>query len=68
MGLRTKTVPRIDPATPLSDLVVCHTAVIRSEWGPCWAGKMLRKDDPLVVAVPQAFQPLMDRIHAQGLA
>jgi hypothetical protein len=65
--VKTET-PRIDPRTPIGDLVVCHVAIINSEWGRCHVGKMLRKDDPLVAAAPQAFQPLMDRIDAQGLA
>ena len=71
MALRTKAAahaatsdppPRIDPETKIKDLVVCHISVVRSEWGPCPEGQIMRADHPLVLAAPDAFRPLAEHI------
>jgi hypothetical protein len=38
--------------------VRAHTKITSSQWGSCAAGEVRRKDDPIVVNVPQCFSPL----------
>jgi hypothetical protein len=45
--------PQIDPVTPISELVRCHTTIVESEWGGCGRGELREKTDPLVVNLPE---------------
>jgi hypothetical protein len=54
--------PRIDPATPLRDLLVCTRAVISSGAGACNEGRIVERADPVVSAAPEAFLPLIERM------
>ena len=47
--------PRIDPATPISDLRVCITTILNSVAGRCTKGTIVTSSDPLVAAAPEAF-------------
>jgi hypothetical protein len=40
--------PRIDPKTPISQLMVCTRAIIRSVAGPCKEGLIVMADDPRI--------------------
>ena len=54
---------RIDPATPVSELVVCTRRIISSPAGPCAPGAIVRRDDLRVEAAPEAFEPLSTRLE-----
>jgi hypothetical protein len=54
--------PRIAGDTPLSQLVVCIRAILRSEAGPCAEGVITTVDDPRVLLAPDCFAPVADRI------
>ncbi|MBA3690364.1 MAG: hypothetical protein H0W82_02985 [Actinobacteria bacterium] len=54
--------PRISPDTALGDLAICTTEVFSSAEGPCRAGRIVHKGDPLVAAAPTAFAPLLTRL------
>ncbi len=53
---------RISPDTRLDDLRVCTTEILDSVEGPCRAGRIVHKGDPLVAAAPSAFEPLLGRL------
>ena len=54
--------PRIDPKTPISQLMVCTRVIIRSEAGPCREGVIVKIDDPRIAIAPECFNPLSDRL------
>lgn len=54
--------PRIDPSTRLADLVVCTQEVISSSVGRVREGTIAHKNDRRVIAAPEAFRPLLERI------
>jgi hypothetical protein len=54
---------RIDPKTPLDELMVCTRGIVRSVAGPCREGTIVRNDDARAVLAPEAFTPLIDRIE-----
>jgi hypothetical protein len=53
---------RIAGDTPISRLVLCMRAILRSEAGPCAEGVITTVDDPPVVLAPDCFSPLADRL------
>jgi hypothetical protein len=56
--------PRIDPRTPLEELMVCDRAIVRSVAGPCREGTIVTRADQRVVLAPECFSPLLDRVDA----
>jgi len=54
--------PRIDPKTPLTDLMICTRGVLTSVAGAVWEGTIVRKDDARVTAVPEEFRPLIEQL------
>lgn len=54
--------PRIDPATPLSALVACSRGILSSKAGTAREGAIHLADDAIVLAVPEAFMPLSERL------
>jgi hypothetical protein len=56
--------PRIDPKTPLEELMVCNRAIVRSVAGPCREGTIVTRSDLRVVLAPECFSPLLDRVDA----
>ena len=53
----------VDPSTPISELCMCSRRVIDSVRGGCEVGRILRWDDPRVLAAPESFEPLMHRLE-----
>ena len=53
----------VDPSTPISELCVCSRRLIDSTAGGCELGRILRCDDPRVLAAPEAFEALMLRLE-----
>jgi hypothetical protein len=51
------------PFTPISELCVCSRRLIDSTAGGCEVGRIVRWDDPRVLAAPEAFEPLMLRVE-----
>ena len=49
----------ITASTPVAEIVICHRAVIDSVAGPVAVGAIKLRDDPHVLAAPDAFQPLL---------
>jgi hypothetical protein len=64
-AVKPKAPPRIDPATPLRDLLVCRRAVTMSEAGACARGAIVLADDPIVALAPDAFRPLTAHLGAR---
>jgi hypothetical protein len=54
--------PRIDPKTPIGDLLICHVEVLGSTAGGCPEGYVVTRNDPLALAAPEAFAPLADHL------
>jgi hypothetical protein len=54
--------PRIDPKTPISRLMICTRAILRSEAGSCAEGMIVRVDDPRVALASECFSPLTERL------
>ena len=54
--------PRISGNTPISKLMYCTRAILRSEAGPCREGVIVKIDDPRVAIAPECFLPLSLRL------
>lgn len=54
--------PRIDPATPLADLMVCTQGIIESDAGACGEGRIVTRTDPIVGVAPDCFRPLVEML------
>jgi hypothetical protein len=64
-AVKAKAPPRIDPATPLRDLLVCRRAITMSKAGTCAQGAIVLVDDPIVALAPDAFRPLVTCLGAR---
>jgi hypothetical protein len=62
VGNRKTSQQPFDPSTPISELSVCIQAVLRSDFGTASEGQFVLTSAPIVQAIPEAFQPFMDRI------
>ena len=63
---RPITPPRIDPATPLKDLVLCTRGVEWSIAGTAEQGWIFAASDAVVLAAPEAFAPLAEHLGSAG--
>lgn len=54
--------PKVDPSTPLSDLVRCTTTIVQSRWGRCGRGEVRLRTDPIVVHLPEHFHGLIGEV------
>ena len=58
--------PRINPATPLSDLVLCTREVVESVGGTAGKGTIFAASDAVVLAAPEAFAPLSEHLGSSA--
>ena len=61
-AVRPEVPSRIDPATPLRDLMIATDGIIDSAAGPCAKGRIVHRDDPVVQVAGQFFRPLVDTL------
>jgi len=54
--------PRISDDTPISRLMYCTRAILRSEAGPCREGVIVQIDDSRIAIAPECFLPLSLRL------
>jgi hypothetical protein len=54
--------PKVNPSTPVSDLVRCTTTIIQSRWGGCGRGEVRLRTDSIVEHLPEHFHDLIDEV------
>lgn len=54
--------PRIDPSTPIGELLICIRGITMSKAGPCAEGYLVTRDHPLAKVAPECFASLTERL------